>query len=375
GLRLLPYSAERLYGKTVVTAASRLERFSECPFAYYVTYNLKARERKVYQVQPADLGVVFHEVLELFTKRMAAENIPWGSLTREELGARVDGCVEAAVPTEAALRGTARNQHILRKVKRICAASVWALCEHLKRGVFEPAAAELEFSGGNAGLPVTSLEIFLNEERKLVLTGRIDRVDIMRAADGAVYVKIIDYKSGNVKFDLAEVLSGVQLQLILYMKALLKNAKALFGRAGEENIWLETKPGGVFYFHIDDPILPAGAASLDPERKEEMLLKCFRMSGLALAETEAVTGMDGALAEGGESPVIPVSINRNGAFGKTSSVAAFEYFEQLGAAVEEKAKEIGRRMTEGVITPDPHVKGRRSACDFCRYGAVCGNYT
>jgi ATP-dependent helicase/nuclease subunit B len=354
-----------MYDPTVITAASRLEQFAACPFAYYVTYNLKAKERKIYQVRHTDLGVLFHEVLAVFSRQLSEEGVTWGSLTREEITERAALCVEQSLADENVLFSSARNRHVLNKVKRICAASLWALCEHVKRGVFTPAGMEMDFKPDS---PLTSLEVHLNNQRRLVLTGRIDRVDILHTADGNLFVKIIDYKSGKMKFDIGEVLLGTQLQLMLYMDALLKNANQLFGDGKTK--WT-AQPGGVFYFHIDDPLLPMDEEAETDEQQEALLLKCFRMSGLALADKEAVTGMDKGLHEGGESPIIPVGITQTGTFTKASSVSDGESFAQLGQDVREKIKEIGQLMTEGVIAPNPLVSGRKSACDYCRYGAIC----
>mgnify|MGYP002509008205 CR=1 FL=1 len=37
--------------------------------------------------------------------------------------------------------------------------------------------------------------------------------------DDKLYVKVIDYKSGNRRFDLAALYYGLQLQLVVYMNA------------------------------------------------------------------------------------------------------------------------------------------------------------
>ena len=50
------------------------------------------------------------------------------------------------------------------------------------------------------------------------LNGKIDRMDLCEE-DDKVYLKIIDYKSGRTKFDLASVFHGLQLQLMVYMNA------------------------------------------------------------------------------------------------------------------------------------------------------------
>lgn len=53
------------------------------------------------------------------------------------------------------------------------------------------------------------------------LLGRIDRVDTYETPD-KVYVKIIDYKSGNTSFSLVNLYHGLQLQLVVYMNAALE---------------------------------------------------------------------------------------------------------------------------------------------------------
>jgi ATP-dependent helicase/nuclease subunit B len=160
---------------------------------------------------------------------------------------------------------------------------------------------------------------------------------------------------------------GTQLQLILYMNALLKNTGLLFGEGAAR---IEAKPGGIFYFHIDDPVL-ASDDVLNANEREAMLLKAFKMSGLAIADKEPLIGMDNNLQESGSSLVIPVSINKNGTFSKNSSIMDGESFEQLGIQVEGKIKEIGLRMTEGDIEANPLTKGNFSACNYCRYGGIC----
>ena len=46
------------------------------------------------------------------------------------------------------------------------------------------------------------------------------------------YIRIIDYKSGDVKFDFAKVFHGLQMQLIIYMNAMLE----LYEKKGEKRV-------------------------------------------------------------------------------------------------------------------------------------------
>lgn len=68
----------------------------------------------------------------------------------------------------------------------------------VKNGRFEPEGFEVAIGGG-----------------------RIDRLDVMQEED-RVYVKIIDYKTGNTSFDLVSIYYGLQMQLVVYMDAAMQ---------------------------------------------------------------------------------------------------------------------------------------------------------
>jgi ATP-dependent helicase/nuclease subunit B len=166
--------------------------------------------------------------------------------------------------------------------------------------------------------------ISLNDGKSLSLSGRVDRVDILRE-NGIEKIKIVDYKSGSAKFSMDDALKGVQLQLMLYMSAIVKSRK-------------NAAPGGVFYFPIDDPIINADEILSDTAR-EENLFKCFKMSGI---ETDD----------------------------EKFNAHAFESF---GRDVESKVKELGARIFNGEISAQPYTRGQKSPCNFCKFTGVCGS--
>jgi ATP-dependent helicase/nuclease subunit B len=339
-----------LYPQTFTTAASRLESYANCPYAYFLAYNLNARERKVYQVHALDLGILYHEVLARVTRDLTAADA-WHTATRADLTAFVDVHAEAVVGLEtdtAAWRSTARNAHILWRVREICEVSLWALQAQYRRGDFTVAGVETGFDGIN---------IPLGDGRTMKLTGRIDRVDSLLSG-GKHFLKVMDYKSGSTRFSADDALRGTQLQLPLYLRALM-----------------ETNPGalagGMFYFNMDNPFITSDAALTDAER-EAAVLKSFKLSGLMTSDLTAVYGMDRHLAAGGESPVIPVGINKDGSYRKTAAVSEPAAFTAFFGDVEKRVKALGGRMVSGHVAPEPFRKGTRSGCDFCRFCAVCG---
>ncbi|MCL2841049.1 MAG: PD-(D/E)XK nuclease family protein [Defluviitaleaceae bacterium] len=309
--KLSETSVNQLYGQTIITAATRLEAYARCPFAYYMRYILGAKERIHYQVLPTDLGNIFHNILTGFVRQYSP------TLTRSAIDSMVNDLMKGVVFESSIYHSTARNRHILNKVHRIASASCWAISEQIKQAEYNPALTEHEILNSWA----------INNGRTLTLTGRVDRVDIHQAEDGKEHVRIIDYKSGQARFNENEVRQGIQLQLMLYMNAILKS---------REKIGKQSIPGGVFYFPVDDPILQADGI-LDDKTRETGLLKAFKMSGFTVEDT-----------------------------------ADMDNFIHLGQEAENKVKELAHRMTQGDISATP-FKGQRSPCEYCKYDGVCGH--
>ena len=63
-----------------------------------------------------------------------------------------------------------------------------------------------------------------------------------------VYVRIIDYKSGNTSFSLLNVYHGLQLQLVVYMNA----AMELVAKKHPDKM---VEPAGIFYYHVKHPMV------------------------------------------------------------------------------------------------------------------------
>ena len=361
-----------IYGQTVITAASRLEAFARCPFQYFLNYLLQARPRERHQVLPTDLGNLYHDVLARFTNGIAVGEIDAASLTRDSINTLTGELMQAATPEGQAFHSSARNRHILSKAENICAASIWALCEHIKRGQFMPIGAEVAFGPDPQEKINPDDGLTLENGRNLVLTGRIDRVDMLEGGEGEQYVRIIDYKSGSTRFDISEVEQGLQLQLMLYMNALTKDPKNLAKHLAHAPDGT-THPAGVFYFPVSDPIIDADG-ELSATAIDEALLKQFRLSGVALDGEAVLSGMDKGLAPGGDSTVIPVKMNKDGHLSKLSraNVLEPEDFAALAQTAEDKVKELAQRMTNGDIAANPCKKGTNAPCQYCNYGAICG---
>lgn len=346
-----------LYGREMYFSVSRLEKYVECPFAYFVQYGLKAKERKVYEMSAPDLGSFLHSVIDIFSRTLKEENMTWGNLEQEwcqeKVGQIVDEITEKDV--SSILTSSPRYQYITTRLKRVLSRAVWLIALHIKRSSFEPAGYEVGF-GVNGDFPPISIELTSGE--KVNLIGRIDRVDKMDREDGT-YIRVIDYKSGNKAFNLSDVYNGLQIQLLVYLDAMLSNE----GEASSKPLI----PGGVLYFRVDDPIIRTNGEISD-EKIEEEIMKKLKMKGLLLADSEIIREMDREID--GSSNIIPARINKDGTLGK-SSAATREQFDHLRGHVRRKLTKLCQEMADGNIAITPYKKKGHTPCEYCKLSSVC----
>ncbi|MCQ4725538.1 helicase-exonuclease AddAB subunit AddB [Anaerotignum faecicola] len=353
-------SCTALFGGDIYSSVSRLERFAACPYAYFMAYTVKAKERHVFRLNTPDLGLLFHGVLEDFSYLMQEKGETWKTISFDDITELTNTAVDRQAPNigNEILFSNNGLRYLIKRLKRISVRAVSTIAEHIKSGDFEPYGYEVSFGDGKKLPPVI---IDLEDGKKLILTGKIDRVDIL-SSDGTTYVKVIDYKSGKKSFSLQELYYGIQLQLLIYMDEFLKNGKEIFGG--------EIIPGGAFYFKIDDPMLSADS-KLTAEQIEEQILKKLSMSGLVLDDDKVIAAMDRNID--GTSSIIPVGYRKtDGNYTAASMVASRRTFEKLCGYTIKTAAQIGAGIKKGIIMPSPYKNKQTTPCVYCIYKSVCG---
>lgn len=204
-------------------SVSRLEKYAECPFSYFVQYGLKAKNRKIYEFTPPDLGSFVHDILDLFTNRVKKEGILWSELNNERCKEIVSNLIDIRLSeqTNSILNSSKRFKYLSQRFKRVISKSVTVMAEQIGKGEFEVFKTEFDFGNYKTGEAVM---LNLQDDEKVYLQGRIDRIDTLDL-DGQTYIRIIDYKTGAKKFDLNELYYGLQMQLLVYLDAIIKNSK------------------------------------------------------------------------------------------------------------------------------------------------------
>lgn len=352
--------ARALYGQQLENSVSRLETYAACACRHFLQYGLSLQEREEFGFEASDMGTVYHAVLENFAGKLAESNLTWWDFTEDFATKAVKESVEAYAATygETVLYSSARNEYAITRMSRILTRTVLTLQKHLKQGSFQPDDYELSFRFAE---DLDSIHVDLSEDEKMHLQGRIDRIDVSEDAEH-VYVKVIDYKSGNRKFDLAALYYGLQLQLVVYMNA----AMEMESRKHPDK---EIVPAALLYYHIDDPTIETPVELTDEQINEQILAK-LRMNGVVNSDPEVVERLDRYMQD--KSVVIPVEKKKDGSFSARSGVLSREEMQMISSYVDAKIRSIGREILDGKIAANPYEKGNEEACTYCAYKKVCG---
>ena len=337
---------------------SRLEKYAECPFSYFIQYGLKAKDRKIYEFSAPDIGSFMHEILDKFTNKVKNENLSWSELSKDKCRNIVNELIDIKLKEDknSILNSTKRYKYFTDRFKRIVAKSVSIISEQMKRGKFEVFKNEFEFGSSEGGEPI---KLDLPTGERVYLTGRIDRIDTLDM-DGNTYLRVIDYKSGSKKFDLTELYYGLQIQLLVYLDALIKNADYILNKG--------VMPGAILYFKIDDPIIK-GNKNLEEEEIQKQVLDKLKMNGLLLKDAKLIRAMDSTMDT--YSLIIPAGFKKDGEFSARSSVATEEQFNILREYVNNKMVELCTDMLSGKIKIEPTKINKRGYCEFCDYSSIC----
>lgn len=346
-------AAKLLYGLELKGSVTRLEKYAGCAFAHFMTYGLSLEERKEYKLAIPDIGNIFHNAIDHFSKRLDADEYTWHTIPDEVRDEWAVESVNHAVEEyeNSFLKSTKRNEYLIKRMERITIRTLWALCNQIKQGAFEPAGYEMPF--------------YHIPDSNLTLQGRIDRLDLYETED-KLYVRVIDYKSGNTFFDIGSIYYGLQQQLSVYLSAAMDYLKKTYPSK-------EMVPSGIFYYHIDDPIVAKS------EQSEAEIYKSLRMNGLVNADKTVIglmdtklEGPDGTLVASSKSDIVPVETNKEGELNKRSVVATKQQMTAMVDYVNKKLVEDGKQILEGATELNPYRSGDQTACSYCEYKSACG---
>ena len=345
---------DRLYGNTLVTSISKLERYRSCPFSYYLQYGLKIKPQEELKIQTLNTGTFIHEVIDEFFETVKSQGIKLEEITEEQLSEIINKIIDAKLGQNKnyIFTSTAKYRALVVRLKKIIKKALKYIIGTIVQSRFEVLGTEVEFGDKGKYKPI---RLTLEDGKKIEIIGKIDRIDTAKGEDGK-YLRIIDYKSSAKNIDLNEVYAGLQIQLLTYLDASCK----------EEDLM----PAGVLYFSMLEQMIKSNKR-MEQEEIEEKIRANFKMKGLILADVKVVKLHDKNL-QNGSSALVPAYIGKDGELSekKTSGVTA-EQFKDLQKYMYTVIRQISREILGGNIDLKPYYKDKKTPCKYCDYKSIC----
>ena len=343
---------DRLYGNTLVTSISKLERYRSCPFSYYLQYGLKIKPQEELKIQTLNTGTFIHEVIDEFFETVKSQGIELAEITEEQLSEIINKIIDEKLGQNKnyIFTSTAKYRALVVRLKKIIKKALKYIIGTIVQSRFEVLGTEVEFGDKGKYKPI---RLTLEDGKRIEIIGKIDRIDTAKGEDGK-YLRIIDYKSSAKNIDLNEVYAGLQIQLLTYLDASCK----------EEDLM----PAGVLYFSMLEQMIKSNKR-MEQEEIEEKIRANFKMKGLILADVKVVKLHDKNL-QNGSSALVPAYIGKDGELSekKTSGVTA-EQFKDLQKYMYTVIKQISREILGGNIDLKPYYK--KTPCKYCDYKSIC----
>lgn len=338
-----PALMQKLIGSEMRMSATQIEKTMECPFKGFCANGLRLYVRRKQKLDGLSLGNMVHYCMErLFVEYPQRE--AFLALTEEDLRCHAENCAADFLRLE--LGGAPnRTQRFLQNYRRM-AQRMLALLLHtqteMAQSTFAPDACELVIGKCGEQEGISPFTLTLQNGMTVYLNGKIDRVDLCEQ-NGTKYLRVVDYKTGAKQYHLGDIYYGLNLQMLLYLFALLD----------DETQYPGVLPAGVLY-------MPSGAPGGERDRDDmqsvvEYFNTHFRMSGTVLCDRGVLTAMEKEIA----GIYIPAALSEDDCgtgtptLTKDSQVFDSHQLSRLREYIENLVRECAESYADGNVAPSP----------------------
>lgn len=361
--RLSAETVRALYGDLLELSQSKMEAFRRCPFAFYCHYNLALSEDERADFNPATVGTFVHAILERFMQHAKATGRTLSAIPVPERAELVSSVSQDLLESLAgtSVLGEKRKLHLIRRLRRATLPVIDNLAGEFDGCGYRPVFFELAIEKNDRGMPEPLLIPL--DGGKISVHGKVDRVDTLKVGED-VYVRVIDYKTGNKSFSPADLDEGKNLQMFLYLKALVGTESKKFRSAVGLGKNGELLPGGVIYMITDVSDTKIDAPSATEAKKK--LDSAQKRLGMVLDDPDALAGMNPAYS--------PVRFKTDGTADKRTADKLYtrEGWEKLSERLDDVVRRFGREIRSGDIAARPEIgKSATSVCAYCHFRPIC----
>ncbi|MEG1867558.1 MAG: PD-(D/E)XK nuclease family protein [Clostridiales bacterium] len=339
--KLSPQIADKYLKDSLYLNVSSLDIYRRCPFSYFAKYGLKLRERRELKFDAPNLGSFYHEALRRLVEIMSERHIPWCSLGVEGPNIIVEIIDDMMKEFgEHNLFSPERGEFVGAQIKENLLFTIEIMAKQIENGDgFYPVRWEASF-GPHEEFTAQSFTLG-DKDKKLILTGQIDRVDLAQGKDGK-YFRIIDYKSSDKDLKMDEIYYGLKLQLLIYMLIVEEN--------GLKEVHEPLLPGGIFYLSTKDLMINTEGEISDEDLAKE-IEKQTKIQGFIMGDNDVMA-------------LYPRDIKEK-QLKKCDHDTLMEYLKLM-------IEKVGTDIFNGIDEIKPYYRNNLQSCGFCQYEAVCG---
>ena len=305
-------------GQVVTGSISTIEKWFQCPYAYFIQCGLKVRGPQMKANDAASVGTIQHAFLQNAVNEKK-KNYP--EVTEQEIRSFLQpyfDTLKLTHPNETE-RITVTNERMVQGLQ----TSILFLKDMEQDSSFEPEMTEQSFLA-----PIAD---------GVTLRGVIDRVDTCNDL-----VRVVDYKSSSRQLSEKSVKAGISLQLLSYLII----AEAM----------TKKKPAGAYYFSLKEEkfaVEAAGASrnvvndvTVDEDLLNERLIKTRRMKGWTF-----------------EDRIVELDENKK----HIVSVGTLMEYD----LTKECMKELYTYFHDHLLNGEIGLTPVENACTFCEYRSIC----
>lgn len=338
-------------GNKLKLSPSSIERFYTCKFKFFCNDILKIKSHKKAGLNKMAQGTVIHYILKEVMEKEKIGN--YNNEIEKILKNYINNIVgEKYIKTN-------EFEYMLNELSKLIEGIMEYIHNEQTVSDFKAESFEVEISERSDYCKPLKLELKSGEQ--VTVFGNIDRVDSCQIGHNK-YIRVIDYKSGSKEFCLDDVYYGLNMQMLIYLFAVVDSGKQM-----------QLKPAGVLYMPVKDKVNFVDR-NYDSKKIEKLAKNNFKMSGVLLNDIEILNKMEKNI----EGNIIPVKLNKDGTLAKTSSTLNEYEFKSLEDYVKNIIINMCNSVLKGDVNARPVYSSRyKNVCSYCDYKPICnpdGNF-